>query len=849
MFAFLVVLIASPVLAQQAPPAGPDVPAVPDAPSADADVIDPDAEDPIARNGEILVIASRLMGQVEAAQPPIVTLDEADISAYGTSSLAELLTAVAPQTGSGRGRGGGFPVILINGQRIGNFREMANFPPEAIRRMEVLPEEVALRYGYSANQRVVNFILKDNFASKMVRGEYNGSTHGGLGESELQATLQRITGAKRLNLNLYTNNTSLLTESERPVIPALAVAPIVAGDPGPAQFRTLLPDTRDIGLSGTWSTGFGSRGMDGSLSLNASLSQNDSRTLSGLDSFVLTAPGGAVRLRTLGDPLARVSRTQTIEGGGGFNRKLGNWNLSLTLDAGHAVTNSTIDRRADVSGLVAAAAAGDLALDAPLPAVANAGADRAHYVSDRASTLLTFSGSPLRLPAGDVGATLKAGFAYTGIVSSDTRQSGAETRLRRGDASAGLNLSLPIASRKEHALEGIGDLTLNVSAGLDHLSDFGTLTDWSAGLTWGPTEKLSLQASYIVNQAAPGLSDLGGPQIQSLNEIVFDFARGETRQVTLTSGGNLLLRRETQRDIKLSANWQLPFIKNSSLIAEYFRNRSSDVTAAFPLLTPAIEAAFPGRAVRDASGRLIAIDRRPVTFSETSGSRLRLGINIGGQFGKAPAGGESAPFGSFGRPGGGQRARGAGGRGGVGVGARGLGGRGGFGGPGGGPPGAGRGRWNLAIYHTVRFDEGVIVAPGGPVLDLLGGDALSGGGVARHAVEFEGGGFYRGFGLRLNGNWNAPTHLRASGAPGTSDLRFGSVFKVNVRMFIELGAQKRLTDISPFFKGMRLNLRVDNLFDLRSKVTDATGATPLSYQADYLDPRGRMIGIDLRKTF
>ena len=161
----------------------------------------------------------------------------------------------------------------------------------------------------------------------------------------------------------------------------------------------------------------------------------------------------------------------------------------------------------------------------------------------------------------------------------------------------------------------------------------------------------------------------------------------------------------------------------------------------------------------------------------------------------------------------------------------------------------GRGRWNLAIYHTIRFDEGVIVAPGGPVLDLLGGDALSGGGVARHAMEFEGGGFYRGFGLRLNGKWNAPTHLRASGAPGISDLRFGSTFKVNFRMFIELGMQKRLTDLSPFFKGMRLNLRADNIFDSRQKVTDASGATPLSYQLDYLDPRGRMLGIDLRKTF
>ena len=118
-----------------------------------------------AQRGEILVVGTRLAGQVEAAQPPLMTLDEADIAAYGTGSLTELIAALSPQTGSGRGRGGGHPIILLGGQRIANFREMRDFPPEAIRRMEVLPEEVALRYGFPPNQRVINFILKDKFSS------------------------------------------------------------------------------------------------------------------------------------------------------------------------------------------------------------------------------------------------------------------------------------------------------------------------------------------------------------------------------------------------------------------------------------------------------------------------------------------------------------------------------------------------------------------------------------------------------------------------------------------------------------------------------------------------------------
>ena len=70
------------------------------------------------------------------------------------------------------------PVVLLNGQRISSMREMRNIPPEAIKRMEILPEEVALRFGYRPDQRVMNFILKDNFASRSVDAEYHVPTQG-----------------------------------------------------------------------------------------------------------------------------------------------------------------------------------------------------------------------------------------------------------------------------------------------------------------------------------------------------------------------------------------------------------------------------------------------------------------------------------------------------------------------------------------------------------------------------------------------------------------------------------------------------------------------------------------------
>jgi hypothetical protein len=823
-------LLAVPAIAQEVP-----------APALQAEAEAPEVDE---GGTEILVVAERVKGQVDAPQAPIATFDETEIGALGASSLTDVLSRISPQTGSGRGRGGGMPVVLVNGQRITNFREMRNFPPEALRRVEVLPEEVALRYGFPANARVVNLILKDKFASRRIEAEYRLPTRGGFNSWELEASQMRIDGPSRFNVTASIEDGSPLFESERPGLISASNLPSVAGDPDPRAFRSLIADTRDIGVNASWTKGLGKDGTGGAISLNANASRSDSLSWSGLDLARLADAGGATALRALADPLERRGQTTSLQGGAGLNLFPGRWQLSATLDAGHTVNTTRIDRRADTSGLIAAALAGSLPISGPLPALPSAGFDTARSESNTATALVTMIGRPLLLPAGEVAATFKAGYAFSAIDSSDTRSTAGPVSLRRGDLSAGVNLGIPIASRRENSLAALGDLTLNFSAGYNHLSDFGSLTDWSAGLTWSPVEKLNLQASYLVNEAAPSLSQLGSPANVTFNVPVYDFARGETVLVTVTGGGNPALRKESQRDLKLGANYELP-MRGSSLLVEYFRNRSDDVSASFPLLTPAIEAAFPGRAVRDASGRLTGIDQRPVTLAEQTGSRLRWGLNLSGTIGKAPEGGS----GMMGMMGGG---RGPGGpRGGSGrpAGAGAGGGRG----PGGGMMGAmfgggGQGRWNVGVYHTVQFSSRVLIAPGGPALDLLDGDALSGGGTPRHSVEFNLGAFHKGLGMFGQGTWSGPTTLKASGAPGTSDFRFGSLAKVNLSVFADLG-QVGLAKQAPFFKGARVSLRVDNLFDARQKVKDGSGMVPLSYQPDYLNPRGRVIELEFRKMF
>lgn len=929
------------LLAQETAP--PD--AVADSPTED---IDTDGD-------EIVVIAESFRGQVDAPQPPVLTLDEAEISTYGASSIAELLDAISPQTGSGRGRGEGRPVILLNGQRISSFRELRAIPPEAIKRLEVLPEEVALRFGYPPDKRVVNFILKDPFSSKQLAGEYNVPTRGGTDDWKLEGGLLTIKGASRANLEAKIEETSLLTEAERGVIQAEPAAP---GELDPADFRSLVAQNRQITLNGTLTRGIGEEGLGGSVTGNAAYTRTDTRSLSGLDPVLL-------------DPLERSSASDVFEAGLALNKPLGSWQFTATANGSYSETTTEVDQRADDGALL------------------DPGFDTALTKATSIGSLATLAGKPFLLPAGEAALTLDAGLDYDRSDNRDSRSDLGATILDRTNVSAGVNLSLPITSRREGFLDAVGDITLNLSGGLNHLSDFGTLTDWSAGLTWRPTEKLSLQASYIVEEAAPSLSQLGAPEIVTLNVPVFDFVNGRNELISITSGGNPFLLAEKRRDIKLSANWELPFLRRSNLIVEYFRNRSNDVTQSFPLLTPAIESAFPDRVTRDAAGNLVAIDSRAVTYDKIESSRMRWGFNISGQLGRgndasegggdqrgsregfarrpppsetgeASGGGgaRQAPVPArwaafrvqFCGPEGGsppdpstypeevqQRLRGADGQidtqrfqrmrervcsaegakgppsfdpqrfqrmravlcgdtppdpaalpermrerllapdgtvdaeklaaakdrvcnrdGGPGQGRGGSEGEGGpdrassgSGGPRmpfgrGGPPG---GRWNLSLYHTWRFSDEITIAPGLPVLDQLAGDAIGAGGVPRHEIEAEGGLFKDGYGLRLNGTWRAPATVRGTDALGSSDLRFGSTFNVDARLFVNLDQQESLMARAPWLKGTRVSFTVDNVFDNRQKVTDENGVTPLAYQRAFREPRGRVVGIDIRKMF
>lgn len=574
----------------------------------------PDTAAPSLDEGDIVVYGTRLKGQLIIDQPPLAEYDEADIAAFGAGSIADLIEAIEPTTSSGArgGRGGGRPIFLINGIRVSSWREFRSYPPEAVAKVEVFAEEVAQRYGYSPDQRVVNIVLKPNFQSLTAEAEYEQPANGGYSRSEQEATWLRIGERGRLNFNIELEDRSLLTEAERGLI--------LTANPDESQFRSLVSDTMSVQAEGNYTRAFAENGS--SISINGTVGHDESRSLSGL------AIDGTT-------PLDRRGETDTYSAGLTYNRPLGDWNATFTNDSNHTRSRTEIDRN-DASGF-----------------------DTARSRTYTTSNKLTLNGFPLELPAGELSTTLDLGLDWTRIESEDSRAD-TDLALTRRRLNGGLTVTAPIARRGD-PLGAIGDISLTATGGVEDLSDFGTLANWSIGANWSPFENLNLSATRIYREVAPSLSNLGSPRIDEFNSTVFDFRTGETVLATVVTGGNPDLQAETQTDWKFSANWELPFWENARLNADYGINRSRDVTAS-PSFSSAFERAFPDRVTRDAAGELLAIDRRPLTLYETRSRILSFGFNTRGQIGAAPesnerrrpggAGGENAREGSGGRGGG-----------------------------------------------------------------------------------------------------------------------------------------------------------------------------------------------------
>lgn len=747
------------------------------------------------RSGDVLVLGKRPRGSVIGDIQPERTFNPLDLRAYGANDIGELLQTLTPQLTSNRGRDNNGPVVLINGKRVSSTTEIAKIPAEAIERLEVLPEEVSLKYGYRADQKVVNIVLFERFNSKIGQLSSAIPTEGGRESISVNANYYKISGDTRYNLDTNFAHSNRLLENDRNIRQL--------GAPNLGNFRTLLPSTDQFTVNGTVSTTL-LRSIASTLNAKFDLTNN----------FSLLGLNGST-------PLRRSEENRTVHIGATFATALGSWQATLTGNYDRLTTFTATDA-----------------------ANSTTGPSTARSANSAGEGTLLITGSPLRLPAGGISASLRVGIDQRDQGSDFSAGANTQrTDLSRGRQAVQLNLDFPLANRAAQVLPLLGTLSVNGNIEVEHLSDFGDLRTYGYGLNWSPTPAVSFVASVTNEQGPPTVLQLGAPRIVTPNVRSLDFLRLETVDITQIYAGNRALRADERRITRLALTLKPLAASDFSLSIDYVNTRIENPIATFPIATGPVQAAFPERFTRDASGRLTQIDATPVNFRRSDQQQLRWGLNFTRPLGNLPMGlkGRGAIFVSSESeiqrrlPQGSKVVK---------V-----------------EPTAAQSRAIenatsrvfLTFYHSWRLEDTLVLRDGLPALDLLDGFALDPrGGRPRHSLELQAGIFKGGLGGRFTANWQSDTLIRgvssaAGGIPG--DLRFAAIATVNLDFFANIGDRLGGPKAPKWLRGTRASLSVRNLFNARPLVRDAAGQTPLAYQQSYLNPLGRVLTLTLRKVF
>jgi hypothetical protein len=313
---------------------------------------------------------------------------------------------------------------------------------------------------------------------------------------------------------------------------------------------------------------------------------------------------------------------------------------------------------------------------------------------------------------------------------------------------------------------------------------------------------------------------LGDPFVQTPGTRIFDYTNGVVPRAAVVTGGNPDLRTDRRRTLKLSADWQPVDAVNLRLRADYAHvvidRPISNIT-----VSPDLEAAFPQRFVRDASGNLVSVDLRPLNFgfdfTKPLQSKKASGADLQRLLERARAAGIALPQGSAAAAANSVAAAPA------------------------------NGRLTFSITDTITLVDRAMIRRGLPELDYLHGAPIGQtGGQPRHQVQAQAGWANNGMGMRIGANWRTATNVDTL----TGDrLHFSPVATVDLRLFANVGQYLPIVSRHPWLRGASMRFEVGNILNARPKVHDAAGAVPVGYEPTMLDPLGRTFMISFRKQF
>lgn len=769
--------LSAPTCAQPATTSAPQ-------PSASQSTVPAQATD----EDDIVVTGKAPRGSAIGDIPPVNVLHSRDVKATGATSFDELLEAIAPQIGAARQSGAARPLVLLNGRRVSSYRELRDIPIEAVSRVDILPEEVALKYGYSPDQKVVNVVLQNHFGETVAQVAANTAAQEGFSGGSGDVTRILLSPTQRTTVNLHAGSDDILRGSQRSLVQQQYESS------GTGATGLLIPP--EVGIHGTATV---SRALtDGvDATVNAEAQHRTGHLLSGLS-------------EQLPAQLHRSTTDDSVHIGETLSGDAAQWHWNVASNADFDRNHTTTSNKGQF--------------------FAPGSATSTHAFADVDGTL---NGSLFALPAGNADMTVRVSGSTEHL---DIEQQDFPTPPRgstnRTTGTTAVSLDLPISHRGK-ALGELGNLTLNGNARVEELSDFGTLTRLGASANWSPAARLNLIAGWDREEGAPSVRQLGDPFLQTPGTRIFDFTNGVVPRAAVVTGGNPDLRTDRRNTVNLSANWQPLDTVDLRLRADYARVRAgrpiSDIT-----VSPELEEAFPNRFVRDPAGNLLSVDLRPVNFDSARRDTLQVGFDL-----TKPLRSKKVSNADIQKLV--ERARGAGIAVPQGSASSGNATQGSLG----SLPSA-NGRLTFSLTDTITFVDRATINPDLPQLDYLHGAAIGQtGGQPRHQVQAQAGWSNNGFGARAGLTWRSATDVDTF--DGT--LHFSPFATFDLRLFANVGQYLPIVSRHPWLRGASFRFEVGNLFNARPDVRSGTGGVPSGYEPSMLDPLGRTIMVSFRKQF
>jgi iron complex outermembrane receptor protein len=815
---------------------------------------------PTADERQIVVIGQR--PEVFVGITPETELDENDIAAYGFNSIGDLIQEISREVDpSGEG-----PVVLLNGQLTNGINDIADLPTEAASQIQVLPSTVSARLGQSPSRRVINVVIKSDLAQITGNVETGLATRGDAWRGQGEINLLKLDDGNRRSVVFRAQRADGLLEKDRGILPdttgtpfdtlgnvigfagfgteidpalsalagmlvTVAGVPVGVSSPTLAQFaananrahaggggayRSLADAAESYSLNGNITERLDA---DTTISSTARLERSYGDGLNGLFAALLRVPtmspfspfGSDVSLAAgLGEALRHSQVSTALNAGSVLHARVDAFNISASVNYAHRVARTETDRDYDLAALQAGVLAGGIDPFAGLGSsqIGPVRTDRSRARSDVAEAQVVAGGPLLRLPTGLISISMRLGGRLDHF-STFTRGAtvNRSSQLRRDDINAQANLQIPVLPAGGI---DIGSVTVDLTGGVRRVSGAGTLESYGGAINWAVTRTVDVRFE-LADEEVPTLGGLlTDPVIVSQNYRVFDFIRQETVLVDYVTGGNPDLLPQHRRVTKISGT-AVPLPSGDlTFNAEYNRIVARNSVAQLPPANSHIQAAFPDRFIRDASGVLVQLDARPVSFVHDKVEFVRWSLDLRHTYGAragTPSGNSSGAS----------------------------------------MPSVG-GSWRLdfRVDHSWYLTSERLARQGLAPVDLLAGGAAGyGGGQQRHQVQVSASAFHRGMGLQVFGDWNSRSVINAGTLTSPSQILFAPRLKVNTRMFANLGP---LFPQANWLKGARVTLEVVNLLDSKQRVTDQGGGTPLRYQPFLLDPVGRAFKLTLRKV-